>query len=480
MIPNLLRSFLGEGALNTTFIPIFSEHLAQKNQKSADYFASNVLNILLITLVIITVSGILGAPWIVNIIANGFQNQTDKFALTVQLTRIMFPYIFFVAIAAMFMGILNTYRSFFIPAFAPAMLNISIIILAFFYASHWGIYSLGIGVLLGGMAQMLIHIPSLIRKQFHYRLFVDLSDPGIQKFFHLLLPAILGLGITKINVVVDRIIASFLVNGSISALYFANRLMQFPLGVFGIALSIAILPTLSFHFAKNNFDKLKDSFSFGLKMLSLSTVPSTIGLIVLSQPIIRLFYEHGRFNAQDTSMTVHALVYYALGLFAVATLRLVTSTFYSLQDTRTPLKIGSLIVIINIILDLLLVQYMAHAGIALATSLSAIINLTLLGMALHKKVPGMFSQKFIPFFLKILSISLVMGFGCWFSSFYLGQMLDLSVKINQVAQVFLSILIGLFFYLTGGKLLGISEFKNIRYTIRKLIKGKINEDKQSD
>ncbi len=476
MIPNLLRSFLGEGALNTTFIPVFSDYLTNHDQKKADTFASNVLNILIITLIVIIFLGIWGAPLIVNILASGFRLEPAKYLLTIRLTKIMFPYIGFAAMAALFMGILNSYKEFFIPSFAPAMLNIGIISFALLYTAEMGIYSLAIGVIIGGLVQAIIHIPSLFKRHFHYKLILNFRDPGIIVLFRLFLPAMFGLAIDKINFVVDRIIASYLTHGSISALYYANRLMQFPLGVFGIALSIAILPTLSKHVAQKQHDRLRNSFSFGIKILSLFILPSTVGLIVLSHPIIKLFYEHGLFGSQDTNMTEIALVCYTIGLFAIATLRLIISTFYALKDTRTPLKIGFYIVIFNIILDLLLVRYLAHAGIALATSIAAILHFIILGIFLNKKIRGVFSKDLLEFFWKTLVASIFMGIVCWAVSQYFNSMFDLNVKIIQVIQVLVSITLGLITYYISGIMLGITIFRNSGKLINKLIKGKFSEE----
>ncbi|MBC7320210.1 oligosaccharide flippase family protein, partial [bacterium] len=227
---------------------------------------------------------------------------------------------------------------------APAMLNLGIIFFAIYYTGRVGIYSLSLGVIIGGLVQVLIHIPSLLKKRFHYQIVLNVYDQEVQSLFKILLPAIIGLAIDKINFVVDRIIASYLAHGSISALYYANRLMQFPLGVFGIALSIAILPTLSRYVTKGQIEEMKGSFSFGYKVLSFFTLPSMVGLMVLSHPVVRLFYQHGLFSSQDTSLTEIALVCYTIGLFATAILRLVISSFYALKDTRTPLRIGIFIV----------------------------------------------------------------------------------------------------------------------------------------
>lgn len=476
MIPNLLRSFLGEGALNTTFIPVFSDYLANHNQKKADSFASNVLNILILTLIIIIFIGIWQAPLIVNIVASGFRLEPEKYQLTVHLTKIMFPYIGFAAIAALFMGILNSYRNFFIPAFAPAMLNIGIITFALLYSTKIGIYSLTIGVLIGGFVQALIHIPALIKKNFHYKFILNFQEPGINKFFQLLMPAMFGLAIDKINFVVDRIIASYLSHGSISALYYANRLMQFPLGVFGIALSIAILPTLSRNVAKKQFDEVRKSFVFGIKILSFFIFPSTVGLIVLSHPVIRLFYEHGLFSSQDTRLTEIALICYTIGLFALACLRLVISTFYALKDTKTPLKIGIFVVIFNIILDLILVRYLAHAGLALATSISAILHLIILSIFLNKKIENIFSKDLLKYFIKILSSSIIMGIFCWLTSGYFDANLDLDVKIVQFSQVMISGMLGLAAYYFSGIIFGIPEFKNVKHIIYNIFSRNLKEE----
>ena len=285
-----------------------------------------------------------------------------------------------------------------------------------------------------------------------------------------------GLAIDKINFVVDRIIASYLAHGSISALYYANRLMQFPLGVFGIALSIAILPTLSQNVSKKQFAEMGDSFTFGIKILSFFILPSTVGLIVLSQPVIRLFYEHGVFSSQDTRLTEIALVCYTVGLFALATLRLVISTFYALKDTRTPLKIGMVVVVFNIVLDIILVRYLAHAGIALATSIAAIAHLVILSFALNRKVKGIFSRELVGFFGKICSASFFMGVSCWLVSRFFDYNLDLNVKIVQFGQVFISILLGLIVYYFSGIIFGIPEFRNARKIIGKIIKGNLKEE----
>ena len=472
MIPNLLRSFLGEGALNSAFIPIFAEYLTNHDRKKAEYFASNVLNILIIILIIVVALGIWGAPLIINIIAIGFKSNIYKYELAVNLTRIIFPYIGFVAVAALFMAILNSYNHFLIPALAPAMLNISVIIFAITLSYKYGIYSIALGVILGGICQALVQTPVLIKKKLKYRFTVDFKDPGVKKLLKLLLPVMIGLAITQINVVVDRTIASTLIDGSISALYYSNRLVQFPLGAFGIAISIAIFPTLAKYTAKNNIPEFKKSLLFGLKMLIFITVPSAVGLIVLKDSLIRLIYEHGIFSRVATNMTASALLYYSIGLFAYACVRLITMSFYALKDTKTPVKIGVYIVFINIALDLILIRYLAHSGLALATSVAAILNLIILLKVLQDKIGDMELKSQTSFLIKIIISSIFLGIICVLVSNYLGSVLDLNDKYNQIIQVTASILSGGLVYLIISYILGVKEVRSLKQSIKTILRGR--------
>ena len=470
MIPNLLRSFLGEGALNSAFIPIFTDYLTNHDRKKAEYFARNVLNILMIILIIIVALGIWGAPLLINIIAIGFKSNPYKYQLAINLTRIIFPYIGFVAVAAFFMSILNAYDHFLAPAMAPAMLNISVIIFALTLNYKYGVYSLAWGVILGGIGQALVQIPVLAKNKLEYHFTIDFSDPGIKKLLKLLIPAMIGLAITEINVVVDRTIASTLIDGSISALYYSNRLVQFPLGVFGIAISIAIFPTLSKHIAENNIHEFKKSLLFGLRMLLFTTIPSAVGLIVLKDSLIRLIYEHGTFDKVATYMTANALLCYSIGLFAYACVRLITMSFYSLKDAKTPVKIGIYIVFINITLDLILVRYLAHSGLALATSIAAILNLIILLKVLKGRIGNIELKSQVLFLIKIVISSIFLGLVCVLISHYFGSVLDLNIKYNQIIQVIFSILGGGTVYLMSSYILDVKEVRNLKYNIKKILK----------
>lgn len=472
MIPNLLRSLLGEGALNSAFIPVFTEYLTNHDRKKAEYFASNVLNILAIILIIVIILGIWGAPLIINIVAIGFKSNMYKYQLAINLTRIIFPYIGFVSIAALFMGILNSYDHFLVPALAPSMLNISVIVFALTLSYKYGIYSIALGVILGGIGQALIQTPVLLRKKIKYSFVVDFNDPGTKKLLKLLVPAMIGLAITQINVIVDRTIASTLIDGSISALYYSNRLVQFPLGAFGIAISIAIFPTLAKQTAKNNINEFKKSLLFGLRILLLLTIPSAVGLIVLREPMIRLIYEHGIFSKVATNMTTSALLYYSIGLFAYACVRLITMSFYALKDSKTPVKVGVYIVFINIALDLILVRYLAHSGLALATSIAAILNMIILLKVLQNKIGNLELKSQASFLIKIIISSIFLGVICVLVSNYLGGLLDLNIKYNQIIQVIASIFSGGLVYFIVSYILDVKEVRSLKQTVKAILRSR--------
>ncbi|MBU1291554.1 polysaccharide biosynthesis C-terminal domain-containing protein, partial [bacterium] len=282
----------------------------------------------------------------------------------------------------------------------------------------------------------------------------------------------IGLAITEINVVVDRTIASTLIDGSISALYYSNRLVQFPLGVFGIAISIAIFPTLAKHIAKNNIPEFKKSLLFGLRMLLFTTIPSAVGLIVLKDSLIRLIYEHGIFSRVATNMTASALLYYSIGLFAYACVRLITMSFYALKDAKTPVKIGIYIVFINIALDLILVRYLAHSGLALATSVAAIINLIILLKVLQDKIGDIELKSQASFLIKIIISSICLGIVCVLVGNYFGNILDLNDKYNQIIQVTASIFSGGLVYFIISYILGVKEVRNLKQSIKTILRSR--------
>jgi putative peptidoglycan lipid II flippase len=372
----------------------------------------------------VVILGIWGAPFLINIIAIGFKSNMYKYQLAINLTRIIFPYIGFVAVAALFMGILNSYDHFLVPALSPVMLNISVIVFALTLSYKYGIFAIAWGVILGGIGQALIQAPVLIRKKIKYSFVVDFNDPGTKQLLKLLVPVMIGLAITQINVIVDRTIASTLIDGSISAL------------------------------------------------LLFITVPSAVGLIVLKDSLIRLIYEHGIFSRAATNMTASALLYYSIGLFAYACVRLITMSFYALKDTKTPVKIGIYIVFINIALDLILIRYLAHSGLALATSVAAILNLIILLKVLQNKIGDMELKSQAPFLIKIIISSIFLGIICVLVNNYFGSVLDLSNKYNQTIQVIVSIFSGGMVYLMSNYILGVKEVRNLKQSIKTILRSR--------
>lgn len=417
-IPNLQRRILGEGAVSAAFIPVFSEYLNNKDKEETWNFTSNLFNILLILLVTTTGFIVIFAPTVVSVFAPGFINEPDKFQLTVTLTRLMAPYLICIGLAALCMGILNTFKVFALPAAAPTLLNISMILSALIISSRMDrpIFGLAIGVILGGLLQFVVQLPATLRQGFKFSTIVDWRDPGIIKIGKLLGPSILGLAAYEINIVVDTILASLLPGGSISYLYYANRLVQLPMGIFAVALGVAILPTLAEQASRNEMHKLKDTLSFGIRLILFITAPATVGLMLLRFPIINTLWERGEFTRAATEGTAFALLCYAIGLCGFAGTRIVASAFYSMQDSKTPARIGIYSIIINILFSLALMGPLKHGGMALATSIAAIYNAVALIVILKKRLGKIGGRKIFNSSIKLSIASACMGIIIYFLS----------------------------------------------------------------
>lgn len=411
-IPNLFRRLLGEGALTAAVVPVFTDYLTTKSKDEAWKLANILLTTFLLILLVTVITCIIFSPAIVRVIAPGFYNSAEKFNLTVSLTRFMFPYLFFVGMAALTMGMLNVLQVFFIPALGPVFLNISIILSALFLSPHLEqpTFALAAGVVAGGVFQLFIQIPVLIKKGLKYKPILDFNHPGIRKIGKLMLPAVVGMAATEINIFVDILLASLLPEGSVSYLYYGNRLVQFPQGIFAVALGVAILPTLSRQAAHKQIQELRDTLSFGIRLVLFITIPATVGLIVLRESIINLLFERGEFIRQSTLATSHALFYYAVGLCAFSGIKIIVPAFYSLKDTATPVKIGIYAMIVNIFLNLMLMGPLQHGGLALATSISSLLNVVLLILILRKRIGGLNGRAISISVVKLGLASVIMGF----------------------------------------------------------------------
>lgn len=387
-VPNLLRRLFAEGSLSIAFIPIFTEYLALRGRGDAFEFARSALRLLALVLVFVCCAGMLLAPVIIFLIAPGFAESPEKFNLTVSLTRWMFPYIICICMVALMMGVLNGLGHFAAPALAPVFLNIAIIGSAFLIAPHMAVpvHGLALGVLIGGVLQLILQVPFLIRKGFYFWEKAVFFHPGLKKVGRLMLPAVFGAAVYQINILVGTLLASFLPEGSVSCLYYADRLVQFPLGIFAMATATAVMPSLSRQAATGNYKELRDTFVHSMNLVFFITIPSMVGMMILREPIVALLFKRGAFDLQSTRLTASALLYYCTGLWAFSGIRIVISTFYALQDTRTPVRMGIISVIANVTLGIILMGPLAHGGLALATSLASMLNLGLLVHALWDRI----------------------------------------------------------------------------------------------
>jgi putative peptidoglycan lipid II flippase len=457
-IPNLLRRLVGEGALTASFIPVYTEYITQRTAEECQELVKATFSVLAVCLLVLTGLGILFASGIVKLMAYGFSQDPEKFALTVFLTRLMFPYIFFVGLVALAMGVLNARKHFWAPAFAPVLLNLSIIFCALVFSSVFSepVVSLALGVLLGGIAQLIFQGPFLRRQGIVWGFLFKPSHPGVKRIAGLMAPSILGLAVTQLNVLVNTFLASYLPEGSVSYLYYADRLLEFPMGIFAIAIATAVLPVMSAHSAQNDWVKLRETLSFSLRLVFFVTVPAMVGLIVLGQPILNLLFQRGAFTAHSTAMTAQALLYYSLGLAGFAGVRIVVPTFYSLQDTKTPVKIAFVALVVNALLGAILMQPLQHGGLALATSLAAAINFVLLILLLGKKMGPIGFGRIFRSLLKSLGASLIMGAVAWIISRQ-GEWAQSGVSPEKIGLLLGAITIAILVYGGASYLLGSEE-----------------------
>ena len=484
-IPNLLRRLLGEGALSASFIPVFTGYLTTKPREEAQKLARISGLLLLTILAILTILGIIFSPIIVRLIAPGFIKDPEKLSLTITLTRILFPFMIAIGMAALALGILNSLHRFIIPALAPCLLSISEISFILFICPlmERPIIGLVFGVLVGGFAQFFFQLPSIIKKGFVIpagksssnprlklmdypqnllknlsvlwkRWISMLNHPGVKRIGLLMLPATLGLSVSQVNTFVDTICASLLKEGSVTALYYANRLMQLPLALFGTAIATVALPMMSRSVAATNMKELKDTLLLSLRMIMFTIIPASLGLIILGSPIISLLFERGRFTAQATQATSWALLFYSTGIVAYAGVKVVASAFYSMQDTRTPVRIASIAMVANIVLNLILMRILDIGGLALATAIASFINLLILLYYLRKKIGRLGGKKVLLSLTKILLASSAMGIACIYFSRLLGQ-------INKLIQVAGTILISVIIYILVTHLLRCDEIKYV-------------------
>ncbi|MBN1687565.1 MAG: murein biosynthesis integral membrane protein MurJ [Candidatus Omnitrophica bacterium] len=441
MFPNFFRRLLGEGALSSAFIPVYSETLHREGKAAAFRF-SNVVGTVL-------AGGLLVFIIILEFVLNalvGWDALPERLHLTIDLLRFLFPYLWFISICALFMGILNCHRHFLTPSLGPVILDIFWIAGVLWVASliHKAppeqLRILSLFLLSAGVIQMAVQIPVLMRLGFRFQWVWDLAHEGFRKTGKLLLPAVLGFAVVQINILVDMTLAFVIGPGANSSLWYGTRLMQFPLGVFAIAMGTALLPMISEQTANREFEAAKQTLSFAMRSVFLIILPCSVGLIVLRTPIIQMLFERGAFDAVSTARTSFVLLCYVLGLFAYSGQKLVVAGFYAVQDTKTPVIIGVVALLSNIILNLILMWPMKEAGLALATSISGIIQFALLLKYYNRKISEFPFRAILRSFLKILGASTSMGIVCWAVLNFLRQAVPGDHLTALLIQVFIPIL----------------------------------------
>ena len=387
-IPSTLRELLGEGALSAAFVPAFTRTATRDGRQAAWDLASMVMGTLVVVLAAVTILGVLFAPWIVRVLAPGFAGIPGKLPLTVQLLRIMFPYLFLIGLAAFFMAVLNSLGHFLTPALSPTVLNVAMIVAVLGIAPGASnpVLPLAVAVLVGGAGQLLLQLPSAVSRGWRPRFRVAPGDPRVQEIARLMAPGVGGLAITQINFFVGTFLASFLAEGSVAALTYAFRMVQFPIGVVGVAIATGALPIMAASFAKDDVKEMKGALQGSLRLAVFLTVPAMVGLLVFRLPILHVLFERGAFTRPVTVLTAEILLAYALGLPFYISNRIVAPAFYAMHDTWTPMKTGMLAVGVNITASILLMQHLGATGLALATAAASVSNFLLLFTYLRRRI----------------------------------------------------------------------------------------------
>jgi putative peptidoglycan lipid II flippase len=414
-IPNLVRDLFAEGAMSAAFVPTFTRRLTSGGKDGAWQLGNHVINALVVITGVLVILGIVFAEPLVTLFARDYASVPGKLALTVLLTRIMLPFLTFVALAAALMGMLNSLHRFFIPALSPAMFNVATIVCAFAVVPLMPLVGLppiagiAIGTIAGGVAQLALQWPSLRREGFRYRPALHWRDEGLRRVLVLMGPGTIGLAATQVNVFVNTVLATGQGTGAVSWLNYAFRLMYLPIGLFGVSIATATLPAVSRHAAADDREAVRRTMADGLSLMMMLNVPATAGLIALGVPIVRVIFERNAFSAADTAATAAALQFYAIGLLGYSVSRIASPVFYAIGDNRTPVAISVATVLANAALNLILVRVFGYRGLALGTSIAALFNATVLLVILHRRLGGLEGARIAVSFAKIAAASVIMA-----------------------------------------------------------------------
>jgi putative peptidoglycan lipid II flippase len=471
-IPNALRVLLGEGAVSAAFVPVFTEVREREGMARAKQFYRNLIGAMAVVLLLVTVAGVAGAPWIVKGYAWGFQRDEALFETTVALTRLLFPYIFLMGISALMMGALYASKRFAAPAFAPALLNICLIAAALLLAPMlvelgWpAIFALAIGALLGGGLQIVAQLPSLHKEGLLVRPRIGFSDIYVRKCARLMVPLLAGLGVYQLNVLLSRLFASFLPTGSVSYLYYGQRLAEIPQGMFALAIASAALPSLSDAVAKGDETESKRLFRHALRLSLFVAVPATVALVVLAEPAATVFFGRGQYDAAAIQQTTRSLVWQASGIWAVASVRTIVPMFHAHNDTRTPVIASAFNLVVFVALSLTLMGPMQHAGLAAATTAAAVTQLFALLWLLRRRSGDLGMAEVSASALRIVIASAVMGGVVWAGA-SLGHWGDGGNDPRNLAVFGATVVLGALTYLVVAAGLGAPELRDLKAALKR-------------
>lgn len=471
-LPNMLRDMVGEGATDAAIVPILTEY--RHTRTSEEYWEATriILNLLLTVLVVLSAIGVLFAPVMVRVIAPGFVKDPEKLATTVFLTRMLFPYILFLGMVAYSKGVLNSLRYFTTPAFSPVVLNATMIMALLVLCPIIGIKGLIAGVLLGGLFEVLLQVRPMRTRGFRLGGGFRLMHPLARRIGRLLLPRAVGTAVYQMSVLMDTVLASLawiVGTGGVAALYYANRLVQLPLAVFGIALATAALPKMSKEAATKDMPMLKNTIAFSLKSVFTVMIPSAIGLMILAEPIVRILFQRGEFTEYSAAITSSALFFYSFGLVAYAGIKILVSTYYSMGDTRTPVKTAAIALLVNLVLNLILMWPLKVGGLALATSIASTTNLVILYYLLVKRIGDVGTRSIVVTVARICVAAAVMSAFTFFSARALLSPGGLS-GVSAIARLALIIPGSAAVYLAASWMVGVENVRRLFHMASERVK----------
>lgn len=475
-IPNTFRNLVAEGAANAAYVPVFSEYFATKSRDEIKRLIAAVTTVTVVILAIVTIVGIGAAP-VLGTFVRGLQKVSagegpteENLAFTIRLTRLVFPYLFLIGVTALGMGLLTSLKSFAAPAFSPVLLNVSIIAACLFLKDRFDppVMSLVVGVLVGGAAQAILQFGALARRGIYPRFGLDLSHPGLKMMGILILPAAIGQAVGQVNLLVDSFFAESLGPDKVSSLYYANRLLQLPLGVFGVAISTVALASMSTYAARGEMQKLVETLGRGLRMVCFVTFPAAIGLAVLRTPVIRLLFQHGpHFDGSTTAEVAYPLMFYLIGMASFASVKTVVSAFYAIKETRVPVLCASISMAANVGLNFMLIRPLQIGGLALASTISFTLNLALLLTILHRRLGTLEMGQIARSASKIAASAALMGLAVWLVLSWTAGATSAATLVGRAVQVGAPIVAGVAVFLALCRLFRVSELDEFLAAFKK-------------